>query len=124
MALVLFILAFLLVGIVDFGRAFHHYIVVTNAAREGARFGSRIPDDDTLIKDATIQEAAESGVDISTSDFATITITPANPDSRTSGTPLNVSINYTYTTFIGGLVGLPKFNIRAGTEMRVFGLDQ
>jgi Flp pilus assembly protein TadG len=122
MALALFILAFLLMGVVDFGRAFHHYIVITNAAREGARFGSRIPDDDDLIKEAAIDEAANSGVDISTPEVASITLTPASPADRTSGTPLNVTINYTYTTVIGGLIGLPRLNIRTETEMRVFGL--
>ena len=39
-AVVLPILLLLVVAIVDFGRAFDAYIILTNAAREGARFGS------------------------------------------------------------------------------------
>ncbi|MFW6136197.1 MAG: TadE/TadG family type IV pilus assembly protein, partial [Chloroflexota bacterium] len=37
LALVLFILLLILAGIVDFGRVFNHYVVITNASREGAR---------------------------------------------------------------------------------------
>ena len=42
-ALVLFVLALLMMGVVDFGRAFYSYITITNAAREGARRASRLP---------------------------------------------------------------------------------
>lgn len=39
-ALVLPIFLVLLFGLVDFGRAFHTWLLVTNAAREGARVGA------------------------------------------------------------------------------------
>ena len=43
-AVVLPILLLLVAAIVDFGRAFDAYIILTNAAREGARFGSVNPE--------------------------------------------------------------------------------
>ena len=67
MALVLPILLLLVAAIADFGRAFNSYIVITNAAREGARFAARVDHTDTIdeyIRGAVIQEAANSGVDL------------------------------------------------------------
>ncbi len=43
MTLVVGLLLLLVAGTVDLGRAFHTYIVLTNAAREGARWGSHYP---------------------------------------------------------------------------------
>jgi hypothetical protein len=42
-ALILPVLALLVMGMVDFGRAFYVYEAITNAAREGARFCSLYP---------------------------------------------------------------------------------
>ena len=42
-AIVFPILLLLLAAVVDFGRAFDAYIVLTNAAREGARYGAIHP---------------------------------------------------------------------------------
>lgn len=120
MALVLLILALLVFGIVDVGRAFHHYIIVTNACREGARLAARLPDpnDDPdafvpAVEAATMAEASNSNVDL-TPPGASIAI--AGP--RTSGDPISVTVTYTYTTIIGGLVGLSEFPMRTTTEMR------
>jgi Flp pilus assembly protein TadG len=120
MALVLLILALLVFGIVDVGRAFHHYIIVTNACREGARLAARLPDpnDDPdafvpAVEAATMAEASNSNVDL-TPPAASIAI--AGP--RTSGDPISVTVTYTYTTIIGGLVGLSEFPMRTTTEMR------
>ena len=118
MALVLFILAFLLVGIVDIGRAFHHYIVITNAAREGTRYASRYPSYETGIYATAIQEAANSGVTIEESD---ITITGLDGGE---GTPIEVEVEYTLPMIIGGLIGLDELTLRSSTQMVIFGLDQ
>ena len=118
MALVLFILAFLLVGIVDIGRAFHHYMVITNAAREGARYASRFPEDQSGIENATIQEAANSGVTI---EVDGITITGLNGEEND---PIQVEIEYPLPMIIGGLIGLDELTLRSSTQMVIFGLDQ
>ena len=41
-AIVLPLLVLILAGMVDVGRAFNSYMVITNAAREGARAASRL----------------------------------------------------------------------------------
>ncbi len=45
------LLLLLLLGTLDFGRLFFDYIQIRNAAREGAAYGARMPDDTTGIKD-------------------------------------------------------------------------
>ncbi len=40
LAIMLPILLIILLGVVDFGRVFYAYVTITNASREGARYGS------------------------------------------------------------------------------------
>jgi len=123
MALVLFVLVFFLIGVGDIGRAFHSWITVTNAAREGARYGSRVPQVigvDDRIKAAVVQEAANSGVTLDeASGLARITIAPSLA-LRSEGNPLTVTVQYTYTTILGGLVGLERLSLRSETHMALF----
>ena len=58
-ALVAPLLIFLVFGIVDLGRAFYGYVVITNAVREGARYGSRFTDD----REAEIQAIVLTEID-------------------------------------------------------------
>jgi hypothetical protein len=115
-AFVLPLLALLLVAVVDVGRGFHHYIVITNAAREGARRASRYPDQDAIIRSAVVGEAANSGVDLVEGGNVEISINGFGGDR---GDPISVSVHYTYTTLIGGLVGLPEIPMANRTEMAV-----
>lgn len=57
LAFVLPLLAIILLGAIDFGRVFYSYITITNASREGARYGSANPTDTTGIKNRVIAEA-------------------------------------------------------------------
>jgi Flp pilus assembly protein TadG len=117
MSLVLFILSFLLIGVADFGRAFNHYIVITNAAREGARYATRKPDREAEIKSAVFQEARNSGVQLS-EDNSKITVGNLN---ATFGQPISVTVDYTFTMAIGGLVGISELGMRSSTQMATFG---
>ncbi len=125
MALVIFVLVFLLIGIADFGRAFNNYIIIINASREGARFASHFPqteaEDD--VKAAVVQEAANNGLDLSDTTIAEILITPEIAD-RDSGSPITVTVNYTFTTFIAAMVGLDEIPLHAKTGMIIFGQDE
>ena len=128
LALVLPLLVLLLMGVVDMGRAFHSYIVITNASREGARRASRIPSvcvapDECVIAVDTIeaavkQDAASNGMDL-TEENSTITIRAS--EGLNGGDPISVTVQYTFTTVIGGLMGLPEFPVRSSTEMVIFG---
>lgn len=125
MALVLFVLVFLLIGIADFGRAFNNYIIITNASREGARFASHFPqteaEDD--VKAAVIQEAANNGIDLTDTTVAEILITPIEAD-RGSGKPITVTVNFIFKTFIAAMVGFDEIPLHAETGMIIFGQDE
>jgi len=116
-ALVLVLLLLLLAGVADFGRAFHSYTVITNAAREGARYASRFPSDQTGIEDTAIREAADSNVALERADITIIGLGGA------AGNAIEVQVEYRISTFLGGIIGLGELPMRSATEMVVFGLD-
>lgn len=125
-ALVLLLLLLLLAGVVDLGRAFHSYIVITNASREGARYGSRFPPrslTDTArinpIKNTAIQEAAGSGITLDANKIRVLT----NPASgASSGDTIRVEIDYDFRPVMIGLLGVNNITMRRATEMVIFGL--
>ena len=119
LALSLVLLLLLVAGVVDFGRLFNNYIIITNASREGARYASHFPlvDDEPGIKAATQQEAAGSGVMLEDGD---ITI---DGDVRTAGKPIRVSVAYDFPTLLAGMFGFGDLTLRSSTEMIIFGLD-
>jgi len=118
-ALVLPLLLLMLVGIADLGRAFTTYIAITNAAREGARFASKLPYSESSIEDAVITEAANSGVALTVEE---IEIDNLNGDG---GEPITVSIAHDFPLILGGLVGLPggSITLRKRSTMVIFGLE-
>lgn len=63
-AIVVPLMILLICGIVDVGRAFYGFIVVTNAVGEGARYGARQPNNsssDGAIETKVLQEIGTSG---------------------------------------------------------------
>jgi Flp pilus assembly protein TadG len=97
-ALTLSLLVLILLGILDLGRAYNAYVIITNAARNGAYFGSFHPTDTAGIKQRAVLEAQDSGVTLTTGNV-TITTTGVN------GTPIAVTVNYNFdllTTFLPG----------------------
>lgn len=87
MALVLPVLMLLLFGILEFGRVFNEYLVVTAAAREGAR-SAAIGSDNTIVVNV-VKEAARS-VDRGSIDVA---INPQNETDRVYGQPVTVTVS-------------------------------
>jgi Flp pilus assembly protein TadG len=128
LALVLILLLLLLVGAADVGRAFHAYIIITNAAREGARYASHFPHLPAQIRQATKDEAAQSGIPLLDSNIlinpeAPLGATPGDVGVAQPGQPIQVSIEYGVPTIMSGMLGTANLTIRTRTEMVVFGLD-
>ena len=129
LALVLVLLLLLLAGAADFGRAFYSYGVITNACREGARYGSHFPHLSAGIRQATKDEAAGSGVVLQDGN---ISIDPeaaagADPDDYGVAQPgrrIRVSCELPFPTIMGGLFGLETITLRTMTDMYVFGMDK
>lgn len=89
LALILPIIIVILFGILEFGRIFHSYLVITHAAREGVRYGTVGKTDAEII--GRIREAAplpEADTKLH------VTKLEPSQSSRTSGLPLTVEITY------------------------------
>lgn len=114
MALVLPLLIIILFGIIEFGRVFHSYLVITHASREGARVG--VVGQSNAEIEQRIHNAATLDLD-----KLTITITPSTQEARTPGVPLIISVNYQVDLFTPILAGiLPNsVNLQAQTTMRM-----
>ena len=96
-ALLLPILLLLVFGIVDFGRALHAQITLTQAAREGARAAA--------LKQSNVESRTQTAAPGLSDVTVTVTACPATP---TPGTDAKVEAKYTFTfaTPIGGIASL------------------
>ena len=106
----------MLAGVLDLGRAFNNYIVLTNAAREGARYASHFPHFEGGIKAAAIREAAGSGVTLVDTDITVVGL------NAPPGAPIEVGVETQVPTVMGNLIGTDSLTLRSRTVMVVFGL--
>ena len=106
-AVVFPILLLLLAAIIDFGRAFDVYIVLTNAAREGARWGSVNPElSEAQVEQIVIDDVLGSGTNITPiTEFDTdnVTVLGQEPDSE----EVTVTVTYSFELWFGRLIGIP-----------------
>jgi Flp pilus assembly protein TadG len=108
-ALILPLFVLIVIGVFDLGRAFFASITITNAAREGARYGTLHATDPQGVCNATLSEAASSGIVLSYND---VTITcGAQSNCLSTGTPsagcnrnqpLRVTVSYLYSDLVLG----------------------
>jgi Flp pilus assembly protein TadG len=114
-AIVLPLLLLVAFGVLDLGRIFHSAITITNAAREGARFGMTHTDDVDGIVAVTLAEAHNSGIDLSSS-----IINVGCPEGCGSGLPIRVTVQYNFTFIMVGFVFPdPNLAIVRSAEMMV-----
>lgn len=123
LAIILPLLLIILLGTIDFGRVFYAYVTITNASREGARYGSLYPTridpgcvDPDCVEFHVIQEVANT-ITIDRTDNITVT-----SDTET----FTVTVEITFTTlFFGNLPYIRDwlsggaFPIRAQTAMPI-----
>lgn len=106
-------LLLVLFGAIDLSRAFQAYIVVTNSAREGARYGSTHPNDNPGIESHALAEATGSGVTIAVSApecFRFSDDAPISCASAYNGDKLKVQTSTTFqfaTLYIFRLSNMP-----------------
>ncbi|MFO7741333.1 MAG: TadE/TadG family type IV pilus assembly protein [Anaerolineae bacterium] len=121
LALVLFILLLILAAIVDFGRVFNHYVVITNASREGARYASRFSNHERGILDAAIAEAAQSSVQLKDENIEIDPDPGENGETAAPpGDPITVTVKYKVPTIIADIAGFGELPLQARTQMVVF----
>ena len=106
-ALILPLFVLIVAGIFDLGRAFYSSITITNAAREGARYGTLNPDYSQGMCDTAWTEAANSGID-STNSIVTLscnnTVTCNTFGTGSAGcdhrNPITVTVTYTFNDMV------------------------
>ena len=108
LALVLPLVLVIVMGIVDLGRAFNTYMVVVNAAREGARTAAIDPSATSTIREAALRETRRAGM----SDGAvTVTITPASV-----GNPVQVTVQTSFP-LLSGVLPVGTIPLSASVQM-------
>lgn len=97
--MVLPLLLLLIFGLVDFGRAYYTWLVVTNSAREGARVGAT--QQPLAAINTRIYDTA-SGLD---SDLLTISVTNVQ-GARGEAIEVDLEYEFDYVTPIGDIMGI------------------
>jgi Flp pilus assembly protein TadG len=106
-AIVFPILLLLLAAVVDFGRAFDAYIVLTNAAREGARWGSVNPElTEAEVEQIVVDDVLGSGTNITDwTGFGDgeddVDVDGQEPDSE----EVTVTVTYEFRLWFAGMIG-------------------
>jgi hypothetical protein len=122
------LLLLVVLGLVDFGRLFQRYEVVTNAAREGARVAILPEYDSTDAQHRVEQYITAGGLDP-----LLVTVTPIAQSVPVGGggpciTLKGVTVTYPHTySFVGGIIqffggsGFGTINLTATASMRTEG---
>jgi Flp pilus assembly protein TadG len=114
-ALVLPFLVFLILGIVQFGRAWHNYLTITDAARVGAREGA--------VHRTTACTSATNKINSLGVIPAGSSVTCSTPGGLVTGQPLNVQITYSFSIGLPGYFGVPAlsqtFNLVSKAQERL-----
>ncbi|HSR31116.1 MAG TPA: TadE family protein [Anaerolineae bacterium] len=120
-AVVFPILLLLVAAVVDFGRAFDAYIVLTNAVREGARYGTlQDPQPPVLdVENIVIVDVLGSGTNITTMDA----FGADNVDVLMGSTAVTVTATYDFDLWFGGVIGLPTVTLSKSAVMPMFYSD-
>ena len=117
MAFVLPMLLLISIGILEFGRAFQTWQILTNAAREGARVAVLPGMDDSMVT-ARVQEYVQAGV-LDPSATTTVTIQRDVPISYGSGTGTGskVIVSYPFKFMVlNGVAKLVASNTTLGSD--------
>ncbi len=113
------ILLLMLVGIVDLGRGFRTYALLTNAAREGAQYGTFQPADTAGIRTKVTNALAGTGINIAIAN-ACPNICILYPSGNASGNPIDVKVSYTMTTILGSIIGMNTIPIQGENQAVIF----
>lgn len=116
MAFALPMLVLILIAVVDLARAFDAYVVLTNAVREGARFGSRDASLSTSdIQQLVVEDVLGSGTNITNMGD----ITDSNVTAEIGTDAVTVTVTYDFGLWFGGIVGMDTIELEKVSVMPV-----
>jgi len=108
LALALSFLLFVLAGIADYGRALIVSVTLANAAREGAHYVARNPNDLAGARQLVRQEAANAGITLNDSDITIVLPSPPQP-----GQPVTIQVRTQVPTIMARFLGLNFLTVGA-----------
>jgi Flp pilus assembly protein TadG len=97
-----------LAGIADYGRALIVSVTLTNAAREGAHYVARNPNDLAGARQLVRQEAANAGITLSNADIQITLPSPLRP-----GQPVTVQVRTQVPTIMARFIGVNYLTVGA-----------
>jgi len=118
--LVLIILLVIVFGVLDLARVFNTLVVLSNASREGARFGIQNPGDIPGMQNAAVAEGQSAGLEINASDVAVIcpdATAPAGECDR--GEPILVTVSHNFNFVFGSLFSTNPIQLSRQAQMMV-----
>jgi Flp pilus assembly protein TadG len=116
-ALVLPIILIMMAAVFDAGRVLDASIVLTNAVRTGARFGSTHPTWYDSIRARVVEFANDSGMN-----FTGVHLEGSDVEVNSSGgagAPIRVTVTYDVPLFFGPAVGVNTIHIVRSAEMMI-----
>ncbi|NLE76638.1 MAG: pilus assembly protein [Chloroflexi bacterium] len=118
MAVAFPILLLILAAVIDAGRAIDAYITITNAVREGARYGAKYPSRIETIRLRVANEANGSGVNVTGVNLTVNHVSVTFPEgSNRGGNPVRVTVDFDFPLYFGGIVGLPSLHLQRYADM-------
>ncbi len=114
-AIVWFVLAMFLIGIIQFGFLFNQWLQIEHAAREGARWAG-LRNDADFVRTKVIETAP--GLELTAAD---ITIAPGDPTAATPNTSISVTIHHdapVFTPIMTAIFGT-EIDLSASSTQRV-----
>ena len=118
LAISILLLLLIVFGIIELGFAFFTKAMVTNAAREGARYAVTVDANDSSIKQRVKDYLTGAALTNITDDD--ITVSPSvtsDPKWPLGGTPVTVTVTYNYSPLIPFIKDTP-WNISSEAVMR------
>ncbi len=121
-ALILPILLIFIMMVLDLGRLLFYYSTITNAVREGARYGIIHPGDDADIR----SRVHEYSVGIGPAEYGVTYFVNVNYDDATSPTAVIVEATYTFvpiTSVAAWITGGQTYDISSQATMHIEGAN-
>jgi Flp pilus assembly protein TadG len=122
-ALTILVFIFVLMGVVDVSRAVWNYNTLSNAVREGARYGIVHGSASTAPAGPTANNAA---VEAHVEDFSSglrlseLTVNSSWPDGNNQkGSRVTVAASYDFQPTFGSLLGIPSVTMTASSTMNI-----
>lgn len=123
-ALMLPLLIVVLLGVLEVAHIYQAYVTITNAAREGARYGIEHPTDNTGIKNHAVQEGS-SEIPLNTGNVnnpvctAIASGTGVACAGAQNGDKITVTVNFNYQFITTYLFGVGQMTISNNATMAI-----